>query len=102
MRSRSTAYARSTTLTTCSLSGSAATRPLGRRHADRQPLDAVEEVRAQPLGRAGELDPAHARQQLLEGDPHLQAREVRAHAEVHAAGAERQVRVRRAGDVEAV
>ena len=41
------------------------------RHPHRQALDAVEEVRAQPLRRAGELDRLRRAEQLLERDPDL-------------------------------
>ncbi len=53
--------------------------------ADRHPLDAVDEVRAQALDGTGHLDVGHAAQQLLEHHPDLEAREV---------GAETEVRVR--------
>ena len=52
--------------------------------------------------RAGRLDSPDPREQLLEGDLHLEPREVGAHAEVQAAGAEGDLRVRVAADVEAV
>ena len=67
----------------------------------RQPLDAVEEVRAQPLGRPVELELDPAREQVLERDPDLHLRQVRAEAVVHAAGPEGHVLVRVAADVEA-
>ena len=63
------------------------------------PLKKFERSRS---GGAGELDVRRARQQLLEGDPHLHLGQVRAHAVVDAAGPERHVRVRRAADVEPV
>src|SRR3954451_3482792 len=103
MRSRSAEYARSTTLVTWSLLSPADTTDhLGGRDPAPQPLDAVEEVRAQALDRSGELDRRDPREQRLEGDAHLQAREVRAHAEVHAARTEGHVRVGGAGHVEAL
>src|SRR5436190_16943607 len=69
---------------------------------DRHPLDAVEEVRAQPLDRPRELDLANPRNELLERDLDLEPGQVGAEAEVDAAGAEGHVQVRVAADVEAV
>ena len=64
-------------------------------------LDAVDEVGPQSDHVAGELHVGHAWQQLLEHHPHLEPGQRGAQAEVRAAGAEREVAVRRARDVEA-
>src|SRR5579859_1967523 len=72
-----------------------------RRHdAHGQRLQAVYEVRAQAHRRPGELEANLPRQDLLEQDPDLEAREERAEAEVRSASPERGVRVRSAPDVE--
>src|SRR3954470_6630849 len=68
--------------------------------ADRHALDAVEEVRPQPVHRPGELDAAQPRQELLEDDADLHARQVGTEAGVHAARPEGDLLVRRAADVE--
>src|SRR4051794_20321411 len=54
---------------------------------DRHALDAVEEVRPQPLDRPIELERADPRQELLEDDADLEPREMSAEADVHAARA---------------
>ena len=68
---------------------------------DGHPLDPVEEVRAQALGRARELEPLEVGKRLLQEDPQLEAGEVRSQAEVRAAEPERHVLVRLPADVEA-
>src|SRR6188472_2460523 len=77
-------------------------RDLRRIDRHRHPLDAVEEVRSQSLDRAGELDLADPRHELLEGDLDLEPGQVRAEAEMDAAGTEGHVQVRVAADVEAI
>ena len=67
---------------------------------DRQVADAAVLVAARPLDRAVELELAPARQQLLEDEADLRAREARAEAMVQAV-AEGEVRIRLARDVEA-
>src|SRR5687767_9856569 len=68
--------------------------------ADRQVLDAVDEIRAQALGGAVNLDIGEAAEELLEHDLEFLAREAGAQAKV-LADAEPQVLVGRARDVEA-
>ena len=62
-------------------------------------LDAAVDGRAQALDRSRHLEPLQAREQVPEDRLELDAREVRAHAEV-LAEAEREVRVRAAIDAE--
>ena len=70
--------------------------------AKREVLEAVREVRAQPLRLSCQLDALHAGNELLEQDPELEAREVGAEAEVRAGAPEGGVLVGRPPDVEAV
>ena len=72
------------------------------RERARHALDAVDEVRAQHLRRAGDLEVGQAREDLAEHHAHLAAREVGAEAVVRAGAAEADVLVRRARHVEAV
>src|SRR5262249_60197672 len=74
----------------------------GSSHPDREPLDPVEEVRAEAVGRACGLEPVEVRDHLLEPDSHLEPGEVRAQAEVRAAEAEGEVPVRRARHIETI
>src|ERR687892_228605 len=67
----------------------------------RQPLDATDEVRAQPLRLGGGLDVRQSTKELHKHGGALAARQVRAQAEVGTAGPECALLVRRAGDVEA-
>src|SRR5438105_1760371 len=75
---------------------------LGCLHGHGHVLDAVDEVRSQPLDLAVPLDASHAREQLLEHDADLHARQRRSQAEVRPAAAEGHVRVRLPSDVETV
>src|SRR5215471_16111440 len=68
---------------------------------DRETLDAADEVRGEPLDRAGELDLLEARQEVTIGHLELEPRHVGAGAEV-LADAEGEVTVRVAVDAEAV
>src|SRR5262245_4314524 len=79
-------------------------RPLPPRHPPRawHALDAVDEVGAEVLGRAGDLEVGDAARDLAEHHAHLAAREVRSEAVVRAGAAEADVLVRRARDVEAI
>src|SRR5215207_10892123 len=70
--------------------------------ADRHVLDAVDEVRAEALDRAGDLEAGQPRDQLLEHHADLQPRQVRTETDVGPPAAERHVRVRVAADVEAL
>ena len=65
-------------------------------------LDAVDEVRAEALDVAGELDVGQPVEDLLEHRPDLELGQVGSETEVRAAAAEGDVVVRRAGDVERV
>src|SRR6478735_9296556 len=65
----------------------------------RDVLEAVDEVGAEALHGAGELDVVEAVEHLVEHDVDLEARQVCTEAEVRAAAAERDVLVRGACDV---
>src|SRR6266403_2530305 len=73
----------------------------GRERA-RHALDAVDEVRAQQLRRAGDLEIGQPAQQLAKHDRDLAPREVRTQTVMSARAAEADVLVRLAQDVEAV
>ena len=62
---------------------------------DLEALEARDEVRAQPLGGADDLDRVEHRDELLEEHAHLEPREVRAEAQVRAVQPEGDVVVRR-------
>ena len=68
----------------------------------RQVLGAGDEVRCQPLGGAGGGDVGQPREELAEQRLDLDARDVRAEAEVRSAATEGDLVVRRGSDVEAV
>src|SRR4249920_719545 len=67
-----------------------------------QRLEAVDEVRAEPDRRPGQLEADVPCQDLLEEDPDLEVREERAETEVWPAAAERHVRVLTAAYIEPI
>src|SRR4051794_23140231 len=76
--------------------------PDGASVADSQPLDAVDEVAAEELRLADDLEGGQAVEHLVEDRPQLDTGQTGAETEVRAAATERDVGVRVARDVEAV
>src|SRR5579859_6082709 len=70
--------------------------------ADRQPLNPVQPARSQPLRVPRPADGRHRVRDRVEYQVDLEPGEVRSHAVVRAGTAETQVRIRAAGDVEAL